>query len=245
MAKKHQFNYKEVEKLAASGLTFEEMAAVLGVSHDTLLRRRKDDPLFNQALLKGKATVKMEITNKLVEQAKSGNLTAIIWYEKTRLGYREKRDPEPEPEVDRNSALCLLLERLEKLSQQRQMDIKEGKPDPFLYAETGEAQPEDEEPVIEIKPPDPIEQEKRERAARLARELREIEEETNLNKAEDTVNRLRSRLRQDSRCKTLTVEAYNEIFAKLEKADKRQKQLYRENWERTRPIQPPPNFFIL
>jgi phage terminase large subunit-like protein len=70
MSKKHQFDYNRVEQLAASGLPFEEMAAVPAASHDPVLRRRKDDPLFNQAVTKGKPLIKAEVSNLLIEQAR-------------------------------------------------------------------------------------------------------------------------------------------------------------------------------
>jgi DNA-binding XRE family transcriptional regulator len=119
MRKKITFDHKEIELLAANGLTLDEMAAALGVSRDTLLERRKDTPEFDAAIRKGKAGLKSEIANILTERARKGDMTAVIWLEKTRFGYRENMPPEPAPHIDKDTAVALLLERVRRITKAR------------------------------------------------------------------------------------------------------------------------------
>jgi hypothetical protein len=119
MRKKIKFDYQQVERLAASGLTFEEMASSLGVSRDTLNERRRDTPEFDAAVRRGKAGLKSEIANLLVERARKGDVVAQIWIEKTRFGYRENMPPEPGPQIDKDTAVALLLERVERIAKAR------------------------------------------------------------------------------------------------------------------------------
>jgi hypothetical protein len=83
-------NVDEVKRLAGLGLTLSEIALALGISEDTLSRRRKKYAEFADAVNKGKGLAKEEIANKLFELAKSGDLGALIWIEKTRFGYSDK-----------------------------------------------------------------------------------------------------------------------------------------------------------
>jgi hypothetical protein len=77
---------RQVESLAAQGLSQEQIALSLGWSADTVGRRKKDTADFADALKRGKAKGIATITNKLFEQAKSGNLGAIIYYLKCQGG---------------------------------------------------------------------------------------------------------------------------------------------------------------
>jgi hypothetical protein len=80
----------EVKRLAGLGLSEENIAISLGISQDTLTRRKKDFAEFAEALKSGKVAAQTVVADKLYELCKEGNLGAIIWYEKTRLGYSEK-----------------------------------------------------------------------------------------------------------------------------------------------------------
>lgn len=87
---KIEIDLEEVERLAALGLSQADICAEIGISEDTLGRRKKDSADFADALKRGKASAKKEISNKLFELARGGDLGAIIWIEKSRFGYSDK-----------------------------------------------------------------------------------------------------------------------------------------------------------
>jgi transcriptional regulator with XRE-family HTH domain len=85
-----QIDLNRVEELAAQGLSQAEICATLGISEDTLTRRKRDSADFAEALKRGKAKAAATVSNKLFKLAKAGNLSAIIWWEKTRQGYFDR-----------------------------------------------------------------------------------------------------------------------------------------------------------
>lgn len=88
--KKIDIDLEEVETLAGLGLDHDEIALSLGISEATLYRRKSDSDSFERAIKSGKAKAKRKVTSKLMEKIEAGDLGAIIWYEKTRLGFSEK-----------------------------------------------------------------------------------------------------------------------------------------------------------
>lgn len=92
--KKIDIDLEEVETLAGLGFSEEEIAISLGVSQDTIDRRKKDTADFADAIKRGKAKAKRKVTSKLMEKIEAGDLGAIIWYEKTRLGFSDKQTVE-------------------------------------------------------------------------------------------------------------------------------------------------------
>lgn len=94
MAKKIEFDLEEVERLAALGLTEEQIGLALGVSQDTITRRKQDTAEFAEAIKKGKAQGIGHVTNKLREQIDNGNVTAILFFLKCRAGWNEHAEIE-------------------------------------------------------------------------------------------------------------------------------------------------------
>lgn len=107
MAKKIEFDLEEVERLAALGLTEEQIGLALGVSQDTITRRKQDTAEFAEAIKKGKAQGIGHVTNRLREQIDNGNVTAILFFLKCRAGWNEHA------EIERR------LEDLEKVLAER------------------------------------------------------------------------------------------------------------------------------
>lgn len=105
--KRIEINLEEVERLAGLGLTEEEIALSLGVSTDTLARRKQGIAAFAEAIKRGKAKAGGEVANALFQQALAGNVAAAIWYEKTRRGITEHQE---------------LLKRIEELEQRANRD---------------------------------------------------------------------------------------------------------------------------
>ena len=86
---KIQIDLKQVESLAANGLTQEQIALALGISESTLTKRKKENTDFADAIKRGKAKGIALVTNKLMESIKGGNMTAMIFFLKTQAGWKE------------------------------------------------------------------------------------------------------------------------------------------------------------
>lgn len=90
--KKIEIDLKAVEEAAAEGLNEAEVAARVGVSEDTLRRRKKGSVAFVEAIARGRHRAHAEVSSKLFEKVRAGDLGAIVWYEKTRKGYSDRVD---------------------------------------------------------------------------------------------------------------------------------------------------------
>jgi len=86
---KIHIDLKQVESLAANGLTDEQIASALGISRTTLASRKRENEQFVQAIKKGKAKGVAVVTNKLMESIKGGNITGMIFFLKTQAGWKE------------------------------------------------------------------------------------------------------------------------------------------------------------
>ena len=62
---------------------------VIGISPATLRRRKSDDRVVH-ALEKGKAAAAAKVGKALFERATGGDITSIIWWEKTRAGRTDR-----------------------------------------------------------------------------------------------------------------------------------------------------------
>lgn len=70
------------------GLTDEQIADNIGIAHRTFERWKADHSQIRQAIKGGKEVANFVIENELYKKAKSGNVTAMIFYLKN--NYREK-----------------------------------------------------------------------------------------------------------------------------------------------------------
>src|SRR5215831_20528217 len=82
---------EQLRELAASLHTIAEIAAKLGVSHDTLQRRLKE-PAFQEAFQAGHELGCAEVRALQLEQARAGNTQMLIHLGKHYLGQRETVD---------------------------------------------------------------------------------------------------------------------------------------------------------
>ena len=73
-----------LEAWARDGLTDEQIADKMGISVVTLYNWKKEHLEILEALKKGKEVVDVEVENALLNLAKSGNVTAIIFWLKNR-----------------------------------------------------------------------------------------------------------------------------------------------------------------
>lgn len=76
-------NRRLVRTLAAVGTRHEDIAKKLSISADTLTRH------YRQELDDGRIDANAAIAQSLYQQAKSGNTTAMIFWLKTRAGWKE------------------------------------------------------------------------------------------------------------------------------------------------------------
>jgi hypothetical protein len=88
---KIEIDISRVEELAAQGLTQVEICLCLGISENTLLRRKAEVEVLAEAIKRGQAKAASEVANVLYLKAtKDKDLGAIIWWEKTRRGLSDK-----------------------------------------------------------------------------------------------------------------------------------------------------------
>lgn len=79
---------RQIRKLAPY-LTQEQVADFFGMSERTFRRIRERDEAVERAYKEGKADVLHQVAENLVKRALEGNITASIFYLKTRGGWSE------------------------------------------------------------------------------------------------------------------------------------------------------------
>lgn len=100
-------NRQQIEILAGFGLPLDQIAAVVGVSARTMDTWKKD-PEINQLFISGKARAAGKIAQRLYEKADSGDLGAIIWYEKTRCGRTERPTEQASGDAGQGQVIVML-----------------------------------------------------------------------------------------------------------------------------------------
>ena len=76
-------------KALSAVLNKEQLADYFGVSHVTLLAIEERQPEVSLAYKKGRSRAIASIGGNLISQAKSGNVSAAIFYLKTQAGWKE------------------------------------------------------------------------------------------------------------------------------------------------------------
>ena len=85
---------RQVEELARIGCTEADMAAVLGVSVDTIQRRKRSSAEFRGVIEKGHASLRNSLRRLQVKKALEGNVTMLIWLGKQLLGQSDRQSTE-------------------------------------------------------------------------------------------------------------------------------------------------------
>lgn len=80
---------EELETMAGLGIPMESIAAIFGMSKDTLEARVKDQAGVKSAIERGKGKVRATIYQTAYNQAMSGNTAMLIFWLKTREGWKE------------------------------------------------------------------------------------------------------------------------------------------------------------
>lgn len=91
-----------IEAMAAEGQDQRTIAKHLGINHQTLNNLRKTRPEVELALERGHAALGDELTHHLLNAARNGNIVAMIYLTKARLGWREGDAPEARPNITIN-----------------------------------------------------------------------------------------------------------------------------------------------
>lgn len=82
----------QIERMAGIGLTTEKIALVLNISPRTFFRWQKE-PQVKAAFDRGRVLAELNVGRAIYEMATvDRNLSAAIWWEKTRLGRSEKQE---------------------------------------------------------------------------------------------------------------------------------------------------------
>lgn len=79
---------KQVEAMSAVGITQEQIASVLGICVETLVKNYRDE--LDNAAAKANAAV----GRSLYQKAVNGDTSAAIWWSKARMGWSEKQQHE-------------------------------------------------------------------------------------------------------------------------------------------------------
>ena len=98
--RKIEIDLEEVTRLAARGLTQEQIAAALGISASTLGNRKAESSELVEAIKKGQAQGIAAVANSLWDNAMSGNVTAQIFFLKARAKWKDKHEGDPEEDVE-------------------------------------------------------------------------------------------------------------------------------------------------
>ena len=84
-----QIDLRKVEEYAQVCNNEEEIANALGISYTTLKARKRESDQFASAIKRGKAKANVFVGGKLMEKIKSGDTASIIFYMKSRCGWKE------------------------------------------------------------------------------------------------------------------------------------------------------------
>jgi hypothetical protein len=97
---------ERVRYLAGLGVRQEDIAKIIGCAPKTLRKRFRDE------LDRGVAEANATVSGYLFAAAKAGNITAIIFWLKTRAHWRERMAPDnaiPSADAESNSPVVLVL----------------------------------------------------------------------------------------------------------------------------------------
>ena len=74
------------------GATDADLATFFDVSERTIYRWKKNQPEFAAAIVEGSRHANAKVTGRLYDRCLDGEVTAIIWWTKNRMGWRDRAD---------------------------------------------------------------------------------------------------------------------------------------------------------
>ena len=111
---------KKVEEYAQVCDSEEEIALALGISQATLIRRKKAYDDFANAIKRGKAKANVFVGGKLMQKIKVGDTASIIFYLKSRCGWKETS----RQEITGKDGEPIKTEQVADLSKVKTEDLK-------------------------------------------------------------------------------------------------------------------------
>lgn len=85
---------KEVEQLAAQGLSQKQIAQYFGIAEKTLIERKRDQKEFLKYLQRGQSKGIAAMTNALFKTGMAGNVAAQTFFLKNKAGWKDKLETE-------------------------------------------------------------------------------------------------------------------------------------------------------
>lgn len=80
----------ELSNIVARGVPIKDAARILGISPLQLHATLQQQENVRKKINKSAGSTQVEVSSRLVENAKAGEIAAIKWYETTRLGYSDR-----------------------------------------------------------------------------------------------------------------------------------------------------------
>ena len=115
----------QIEKMAGYGMTEASIAHIIGMDPSTLRVKKGTDTRIASALERGKAKAEQQVGKALylaaLDPKHKGQLTAIIWLEKTRAGRIEPRH-ESTKDIEANETLERFKAIVSKLEERAKLD---------------------------------------------------------------------------------------------------------------------------
>ncbi len=111
---RREFDLRQVEELARLGCTEEDMGAVLGVSVDTIQRRKRDSEEFCGAIKRGQAATRNSLRRLQLKKALEGNVTMLIWLGKQLLGQSDRQSTLLGQDPESAAVQVVVLQRREE-----------------------------------------------------------------------------------------------------------------------------------
>ena len=83
---------QKVESLASRGMEQQDIALCLGIGESTLYAKMHEIPDFQEAIKRGKAKGIARVTNALLKNVDTGNVTAQIFYLKCQAKWKDTEE---------------------------------------------------------------------------------------------------------------------------------------------------------
>ena len=108
----------QIEKFSAAGLSLQQMASLLDMSHDTLERFMNKDPSLRASIEKGRSKSVLNVAATAYNLAVSGDVPAMtMFYLKTRAGWKETHEVQVASTDDTKDQLKAMAEELRRIAK--------------------------------------------------------------------------------------------------------------------------------
>jgi hypothetical protein len=104
---------EECRTLAGYGLTYQHMADYFDIKFVTFQRMVQREPKLEAAIKNGKARIITEMAGLLVQKAREGNVTAMMFYLKTQARFSEWQENTTTPDTPKTSYIIKTTDPIE------------------------------------------------------------------------------------------------------------------------------------